>query len=114
MGIALGIVLVVVTLVVLAYPFTRTHKYVLPPDPALERLRSARLRIYRQISDLDGDLASGELSRDEYEAQVSEFRIEAARVLRDLSRLRTGSASEADLEREIAAVRVAANIGEEE
>ena len=104
MGIALGIVLVFAALVVVVYPFVIVQRRrVNSPDPAVQRLRAARTRIYRQIDELDAELESGEIGREEHQAQVYELRMAAARILRDLSVLESDTATEADLEREIAA-----------
>ena len=69
------------------------------------RLQAARTRIYRQIEELDADLQSGEIGQAEHQVQVDELRISAAQVLRELSMLETDSATEAEIEQEIAAAR---------
>ena len=106
MGITLGIVLVLAALVVVVYPFVIVQRRrANSPDPAVQRLRAARTRIYRQIEELGAELKSGEIAREEHEAQVHELRIAAARILREMSVLESDTATEADLEREIAQVR---------
>ena len=106
MGITLGIVLVLAALAVVVYPFVIVQRRrVNSPDPAVQRLRAARTRIYRQIEELGAELKSGEIGREEHQAQVDELRMTAARILRDLSVLESDTATEADLEREIAQVR---------
>ena len=106
MGITLGIVLVLAALAVVVYPFVMVQRLKAnSPDPAVQRLRAARTRIYRQIDELDAELESGEIGREEHQAQVDELRMAAARILRDLSVLESDTASEADLEREIAQAR---------
>ena len=106
MGITLGIVLVLAALAVVVYPFVIVQRRrANSPDPAVQRLRAARTRIYRQIEELDAELESGEIGREEHQAQVDELRMTAARILRDLSVLESDTASEEDLEREIAEAR---------
>ena len=106
MGIALGIVLVLAALAVVVYPFVIVRR---PSgnaaDPAVQRLRAARTRIYRQIEELGAELKSGEIAQEEHEAQVHELRIAAARILREMSVLESDTASEAEIEREIAEAR---------
>ena len=106
MGITLGIVLVLAALAVVVYPFVIVQRRrVNSPDPAVQRLRAARTRIYRQIEELGAELKSSEIAQEEHEAQVHELRIAAARILREMSVLESDTASEAEIEREIAAAR---------
>ena len=97
MGITLGIVLVLAALAVVVYPFVIVQRRrVNSPDPAVQRLRAARTRIYRQIEELGAELKSGEIAQEEHEAQVHELRIAAARILREMSVLESDTASEAE------------------
>ncbi len=106
MGTALGIILVLAALAAVAYPFVMVQRRRgNAPDPAIMRLRAARTRIYRQIDELDAELQSGEIGAAEHRAQVDELRISAAQVLRELSVLESGTATESEIEREIAAAR---------
>ena len=106
MGITLGIVLVLAALAVVVYPFVMVQRLKAnSPDPLVQRLRAARTRTYRQIEELDAELESGEIAQEEHEAQVHELRIAAARILREMSVLESDTASEAEIEREIAAAR---------
>ena len=106
MGTALGIILVLAALAVVVYPFVIVQRRMAnTSDTAVQRLRAARARIYRQIDELDAELKSGEIGRAEHEAQVDELRMSAARILRELSVLESDAASKAEIEREIAAAR---------
>ena len=106
MGTTLGIILVLVALAAVVYPFVVVQRRRgSPPDPAVMRLRAARTRIYRQIEELDAELKSGEIGQAEHKAQVDELRISAAQVLRELSMLESDPATEAEIEQEIAAAR---------
>ena len=105
MGMALGTALVMIAIAVLVYPFLNRKKYALASDPALERLRVSRLRVYRQISDLEEDLTNGELTETDYGAQLRELRVAAARILREEERLGGAPGGDLLLEREIEAAR---------
>ena len=106
MGTALGIILVLAALAAVAYPFVMVRRRRgSDPDPAIMRLRAARTRIYRQIDELDAELKSGEIGQPEHMAQVNELRVSAAQVLRDLSAIESGAATEAEIEQEISAAR---------
>ena len=106
MGTALGIILVLAALAVVVYPFVIVQRRrVNSPDPEFQRLRAARTRIYRQIEELGTELKSGEIAQEEHKAQVHELRITAARILREMSVLESDTATEAEIEREIAAAR---------
>ena len=105
MGVLLGTTLVLIALGVLVYPFISRRVYTLAGDPSIERLRVARMRAYRQIADLEGDYQAGDLTVPDYEAQLRELRITAARIMQREEQL---SAIESDveaLEREIEAAR---------
>ena len=106
MGTALGTVLVLIALGVLIYPFVSRRNYALADDPALERLRVARMRAYRQISDLEGDFRAGDLTVDDYRSQLDELRVAAARIMRQEERLGVAISSAESLEREIEAARL--------
>lgn len=105
MGVLLGTTLVLIALGVLVYPFISRRAYTLAGDPSIERLRVARMRAYRQIADLEGDYQAGDLTVPDYEAQLRELRISAARIMQREEQL---SAIESDveaLERDIEAAR---------
>ena len=106
MGTTLGIILVLAALAAVVYPFVVVRRRRgNETDPAIMRLRASRTRIYRQIDELDAELKSGEIGQAEHKAQVDELRISAAQVLRELSMLESGTATEAEIEEEIAAAR---------
>ena len=104
MGTALGTALVLIALGTLIYPFLR-GRYAPPPDSAPERLRAGRLRVYRQIADLEAARAAGEVGDAEYRSQLLELRTAAARVLREEARLGLAAGGEEQLERDIAEAR---------
>jgi hypothetical protein len=105
MGILLGTTLVLIALGVLVYPFLNRRKHALAGDPSVERLRVARMRVYRQIADIESDFQSGELTQADYEAQFRELRLAAARTLQEEERLGVAVSDEDLLEREVQAAR---------
>jgi cytochrome c-type biogenesis protein CcmI len=107
MGMLLGTALVLITVAVLVYPFLNRRKYTLERDPAVERLRVARLRVYRQIADLESDRMAGDLTQADYEAQFNELRIAAAKIMQREEQPGVAMGEEDLLEREIAAARQA-------
>lgn len=106
MGMLLGTTLVLISIATLIYPFLNRRKYSLAGDPAVERLRVARMRVYRQIADLEADFQSGDLTGPDYDAQFQELRLTAARIMMEEERLGVIEMSdEESLEREIQAAR---------
>jgi hypothetical protein len=105
MGILLGTTLVLISLAVLVYPFLNRRKYALAGDPSIERLRVARMRVYRQITDLEGDFQAGDLTQQDYEDQLRELRLAAARIMQQEERLGVTVSDAEQLEREIQAAR---------
>ena len=101
----LGTTLVLISLAVLVYPFISRRGYTLAGDPSLERLRVARLRVYRQIADLEGDYQAGDLTDGDYRQQLGELRITAARIMQREEQLGAVQSDLESLEREIEAVR---------
>ena len=108
MAIALGTLLALVAVFVIAYPFLGSKRYRLISKTyvAREKLRAERLRVYRKISDLEADNESGDLTEADYESQHNQLRITAAKLLREETG-RHGPAEERDeqLEQEISRMR---------
>ena len=129
MPILIGVLLVLISLAVVIYPFLR--KSAVAPRSAgaaeIERLQRARADLYDQIGELRADHETGAVSADDYQAQLSELRIAAAETLQALDRVDTGhpaaelaaaaAARRSSLELEIAALREArrrrSQVGEE-
>lgn len=108
MAIALGTLLALVAVGVIAYPFLGNRRYQLASKNFVsrEKLRAERLRVYRKISDLEADNTSGDLTESDYESQHNQLRITAAMLLREETG-RHGPAEERDeqLEQEISRMR---------
>ena len=105
MGTLLGTTLVLISMAVLVYPFLSGRGYTLAGDPSIERLRVARMRAYRQIADLEGDYQAGDLTESDYESQLSELRIAAAKIMQREEQLGAIESDVEALEREIEAAR---------
>lgn len=108
MTIAIGTLLALVSIAVIAYPFLGSKRYRLVSERFVNReiLRAERLRIYRKISDLETDYSSGDLTETDFQAQRDQLRITAAALLREESET-TAPVKDRDeqLEREISRLR---------
>ncbi len=84
MAIAAGTLLALVIVAVIAYPFLGSKRYRLVPERFLtrEKLRAERMRVYRKISDLEADNTSGDLIESDYQLQLDQLRLTAAKLLR--------------------------------
>lgn len=87
MAIALGTLLALVAVAVIVYPFLGSKRYRLVSERFVkrEKLRAERLRVYRKISDLKADHASGDLTESDFESQHNQLRVTAAELLREES-----------------------------
>ncbi len=106
MAIALGTILALASVIVIAYPFLRSKQYRLVSEKYVtrEKLRAERHRIYRKIGDLEADHTSGDLTEPDFQLQRDQLRIAAAKILRE----EAGSTAldrEEQLEQEISRLR---------
>ena len=85
MGIALGTLLALIAVAVIAYPFLGAKKYRLVSKRFLKRenIRAERLRVYRKISDLEADYTGGDVTEADFQSQRDQLRIIAANLLRE-------------------------------
>ena len=108
MAIALGALLAFFVVAVIAYPFLGSRRYRLASQRFvnLEKLRVERLQVYRKISDLEVDHASGDLTESDFQSQRDQLRVTAAELLREESGP-DGPAMDSDeqLEQEISRMR---------
>ena len=108
MAIALGALLAFFVVVVIAYPFLGSRRYRLASQRFVnrEKLRVERLQVYRKISDLEVDHASGDLTESDFQSQRDQLRVTAAELLREESGP-DGLAMDSDeqLEQEISRMR---------
>lgn len=124
MAIALGVVVALVSLVVIAIPFIRRSGAALSARHAeeLERLTRLRSDLYEQIGQLQSDHAANTVTDEDYRRQLLELRVGAAETIRLLDQL--GHDEEPQdapdlltreaLEKEIAALRQAGSGGQSE
>ena len=109
MSALVGILLAVVILVVLIYPFVARRRYKPAPGETIARVASSdtlRHLLYREPVTLRNEYEAGNISLDEYEDQIGELRLEAARMMRERSEHRARLlAAEIDLEMEVQRVR---------
>ena len=84
MAIALGTLLALVAVAVIAYPFWGSKRYRLASErfAKREKLQAERLQVYRKISDLEADRSSGDLTEADFQAQRNQLRVAAAELLR--------------------------------
>ena len=87
MAIAFGALLAFFVVAVIAYPFLGSRRYRLVSQRFvnLEKLRVERLQVYRKISDLEVDHASGDLTESDFQSQRDQLRVTAAELLREES-----------------------------
>ena len=108
MAIVLGALLAFFVVAVIAYPFLGSRRYRLASQRFVnrEKLRVERLQVYRKISDLEVDHASGDLTESDFQSQRDQLRVTAAELLREESGP-DGLAMDSDeqLEQEISRMR---------
>ncbi len=108
MAIAFGALLAFFVVAVIAYPFLGSRRYRLASQRFVnrEKLRVERLQVYRKISDLEVEHASGDLTESDFQSQRDQLRVTAAELLREESGP-DGPAMDSDeqLEQEISRMR---------
>ncbi len=88
MSALVGIALAAVILIVLIFPFIKRNKQELTGIDRANRVASAetlRHLLYREPVTLRNEFESGNISLEEYEDQIGELRLEAARLMRERS-----------------------------
>ena len=84
----IGISLAAVILIVLIFPFVKRSRQAPPGIDQVDRVASAetlRHLLYREPVTLRNEFESGNISIEEYEDQIGELRLEAARLMRERS-----------------------------
>ena len=117
MGIVIGIVVTIVVVAAIAWPFFRPNRDRKPGMGGLSetaRLQLGRADIYEQISQLEADRDAAIISDDEYSAHLRELRVAAAKLLRAQEGLPADLSIEDQLELEIEAARRRGEAKEEE
>ena len=88
MSALIGIALAAVILIVLIFPFVKRNRQDATGVDQVDRIASAetlRHLLYREPVTLRNEFESGNITLDEYEDQIGELRVEAARLLRERS-----------------------------
>jgi hypothetical protein len=117
MPVAIGAMVALVSLVVIAIPFIRRSGAVLSARHTgeVERLTRLRSDLYDQIGQLQADHAANTVTNEDYQHQLLELRIGAAETIRQLDQLgyeeepqdAPAPLTRESLEEEIAALRQA-------
>ncbi len=109
MAALVGLVLAAVILAVLVYPFARRRKATVAGVEPIDRVASPdtlRHLLYREPVTLRNEYEAGNISIEEYEDQIGELRVEAARLMRQRAEHRTRLLeAELELEKEVQRVR---------
>ena len=81
MGLTIGIFLGLFSLVVLALPFLRKERAGGLHTGNTGDLREKRISIYHEIRTLENDLNLGQVSPQDYERRLQDYRLRAAKLL---------------------------------
>ena len=98
MGLIISILLGLFCLVVLAIPFLRRERAGRLDTPNSGDLREKRISIYQEIRTLENDLNLGQVSPQDYEKRLQDYRLRAAKLLMEEEELKQ---IDLDLEEEI-------------
>ncbi len=98
MGLIIGILLGLFCLVVLALPFLRRERAGGLHTGNPGSLREKRISIYQEIRTLENDLNLGQVSPEDYEKRLHDYRLRAAKLLMEEEELKQ---IDLDLEEEI-------------
>ena len=98
MGLIIGILLGLLSLVVLVLPFFRRGRVGELNDRNPGGLREKRISIYQEIRTLENDLNLGQVSSEDYEKRLQDYRLRAAELLMEEEELEQ---IDLDLEEEI-------------
>ncbi len=98
MGLIIGILLGLISLVVLALPFFRKERVGGRNAGNAGGLREQRISIYQEIRTLENDLNLGQVPQEEYEQRLRDYRLRAAELMMEEEELKQ---IDFDLEEEI-------------
>ncbi len=87
MGLIIGILLGLFSLVVLAIPFLRKDRAGGLDARNPGSLREKRISIYQEIRALENDLNLGQVSPEDYEKRLQDYRLRAAELLMEEEKL---------------------------
>ena len=98
MGLIIGILLGLLSLVVLVLPFFRKERVGRLHTGGASGLREKRISIYQEIRTLENDLNLGQASPEDYQRRLQDYRLRAAKLLMEEEELEQ---IDLDLEEEI-------------
>ena len=81
MGLTIGILLGLFSLVILSLPFFRKERVGGLNAGNARSLREERISIYQEIRTLENDLNLGQVSPEDYEKRLQDYRLRAAELL---------------------------------
>ena len=116
MAAIVGILLATVIVAVLLYPFVKRRSDVSGDTDAVDRVASAdtlRHLLYREPVTLRNEYESGNITSNEYEEQLEELKLEAARLMRQRAEHRSRMI-EAELAIELEVQRIRRHRGTDE
>lgn len=94
MEIVYALVLGVAVAAFVSYPFWGKRGASSAEDPEIAALEAARESKYREIRDAETDLASGKLSREDFDQVNADLRRDAVAILKDLDEAGGGEGEE--------------------
>jgi hypothetical protein len=115
LGIAIGILITIAVVVIIAWPFLRSRRRRSGASAELSdagQLRVAREEIYDQIRQLEADYNAQIVREDEYQSHLRELRLRAAELMRTQDQLPEKLSDDDLLELEIQAARKASTATE--
>ncbi len=90
MSVVYAFVLLVAVAAFVSYPFWGKGASSSTEDPEIAALEAARDSKYREIRDAETDLASGKLSREDFDLVNAELRSDAVEILKRLDEAEAG------------------------
>jgi hypothetical protein len=108
MTVFVTLVLLALTVAVVGYPLFRKHRESLiesAEDEQLTELYSKRDSTYSAIKELEFDLSSGSLSKEDYGNLEASYKMKAISLLKDIDDLEKGTRVDDEIERQILELR---------
>ena len=99
MSVAYAFVLLLAVAAFVSYPFWGKGASSSTEDPEIAGLEAARDSKYREIRDAETDLASGKLSREDFDLVNAELRSDAVEILKRLDEAEEGIKGDAGEDR---------------
>jgi hypothetical protein len=110
MTVFVTLVLLALTVAVVGYPLFRKHRESLmesAEDEQLTELYSKRDSTYSAIKELEFDLSSGSLSKEDHGNLEASYKMKALSLLKEIDDLEKGTSAEEEIERQVLELRQA-------